>query len=91
MEEDKNLDEVLDEFTESFIEEEPIKKPAKRSKKVIYKLTNKTFQPLQIVLSERESILLGPRKKDNIAYVKELTSQINNLQKRGLIKIRKMS
>jgi len=77
------------------IKEEPeVKKPTPKkttSKKTVFKITNKTFQPLQLVINESEMMLLGARRKDNVVYVKQLTNQINNLQKKGLVKIRKMN
>lgn len=94
---EKSLDDILEEFTET-VDIKDLKKESKstpeknkRSNKMVYKLTNKTFQPLQIILSENEMMLLGPRRGDNVIYVKQLTNQINNLQKKGMIKIRKMS
>ena len=77
----------------SLIKEKPDTKKTKSPKKVkyIYKITNKTFQPIQLIINENEMILLGSRKKDNIAFVKHITSQITNLEKKGMIKIRKMS
>ncbi len=90
-------DEKIDneEITEEVVEkaEEPMEKSEKktRSNKMVYKITNKTFQPIQLVISENEMLLLGARKKDNVVYIKNLTKQVSNLQNKGLIKIRKMS
>lgn len=61
-----------------------------RKTKYVYKITNKTFQPIQLVIDESEMVLLGSRKRDNVAFVKEATWQIKNLEKKGMIKIRKM-
>lgn len=74
-------------------EQKPEQKPepVRRREKMVYKITNKTFQPLQIVINENEIMLLGSRKNDNVIYVRQLTNQINNLQKKGLVKIRKMN
>jgi len=73
------------------IKEEPIVKKEVKKVKYVYKITNKTFQPIQLVINENEMLLLGPVKKDNIVFVKRLTKQINNLEKKGMIKIRKMN
>lgn len=98
---ENELKEVL---IESEVENIPKpKKPAKKNipipeknkivkkTKYIYKITNKTFQPIQLVISEKEMILLGSRKKDNVVFIKHTTEQIINLEKKGMIKIRKMS
>jgi len=56
----------------------------------MYKITNKTFQPIRIIFNEK-SYRMGSRKyKSNIIFVETLNAQIKNLQKRGFIKVRKM-
>jgi len=67
------------------------KKKEPKKTKYIYKITNKTFQPIQLVINENDMVLLGSRKQDNVAFVKIVTNQITNLEKKGMVKIRKMS
>lgn len=57
----------------------------------IYKITNKTFQSIQLVMNENDMLLLESRKRDNVVFVKHITKQIENLEKKGMIKIRKMN
>lgn len=55
-----------------------------------FKITNKTFQPIQLILEDGSMLLLGARKNNNIVFVKKLTKQIENLEIDGFVKIRKM-
>lgn len=55
-----------------------------------YKITNKTFQPLQLVLGPNETHVLEGRAGNNIIYLPVINQQISNLHKRGLVKIREM-
>ena len=55
-----------------------------------FKITNRTFQPLRLITEEGKMILLGSKKGSNVVFVEKLTSQLNNMENRGLIKIRKM-
>jgi hypothetical protein len=55
-----------------------------------YKITNKTFQPLQIVIGPNETYIIEGRAGNNIIYLKNINTQIKNLYRKGLIKIREM-
>lgn len=55
-----------------------------------YKITNKTFQPLQIVMGSNETHLIEGRAGNNVIYLPEINNQIKNLQRRGLVKVREI-
>lgn len=54
-----------------------------------YKITNKSYMPLQLIIND-ETYYVGPRSGKNVFYVEELTEQIKNLRISGLLEIRKM-
>lgn len=53
-----------------------------------YKITNKTFQPLQIVMGPNETHIIEGRAGNNIIHLKEINKQIRNLERKGLVKVR---
>lgn len=55
-----------------------------------YKITNKTFQPLQIVMGSNETHIIEGRAGNNVIYLTQINKQIKNLHKRGLIKVREI-
>lgn len=55
-----------------------------------YKITNKTFQPLQLVLGPNETHIVEGRAGNNVIYLPVINQQIKNMYKRGLVKIREM-
>lgn len=52
-----------------------------------YKLRNLTYQPIRLIIGEFER-LLRARGKQGETIVNEITDQIKNLEKKGLIKVR---
>ena len=55
-----------------------------------YKLINKTYMTLQLIVND-STILLGPRGKDfSTVVLPELTQQIKHLQDKGLIIVREV-
>lgn len=85
------LKDIEKDLKEVFGIKEP--EPVVRRKKVrnTYKITNRTYQPIQLIMSAKEMRLLGANKGDNIIFVNKLTNQINNLERKGFIKIREMN
>jgi|GEM_PF-3186547 hypothetical protein len=55
-----------------------------------YKITNKTFQPLQIVIGTNETHIIEGRAGNNIIFLPVINKQIKNMHRKGLIKIREM-
>jgi ribosomal protein L35 len=53
-----------------------------------YKITNKTFQPLQIVMGTNETHIIEGRAGNNVIFLNEINKQIRNLEKKGLVKVR---
>lgn len=56
----------------------------------MYKIYNKTFQPLQIMVNQ-ETIILPKRARNSFVKVRSLTEQIKTLEKKDLIKVKKES
>lgn len=53
------------------------------------KLTNKTYQPLQLII-DNSVYIVGSRGNNNIIIIPHLTIQIQNLVDKELIKISKV-
>lgn len=93
---EEKIEEVVEEEPVVEVEEEPVVEEfvEEVSEEIYmertYKITNRTFQPLQIVNSNGEVLLLGAGKGNNVVYVNFLTNQLKNLESKGLIKIRMM-
>lgn len=57
----------------------------------MYKIINKTFQPMQIVIGPNETYLLKARTKNKSLHLKYINKQIENLYEKGLIKLKKIN
>lgn len=54
-----------------------------------FKIVNKTYQPIQLIIDNKTSIL-PVRGRNNYIVVSEITRQIQNLARKELIVIRKV-
>lgn len=53
----------------------------------MFKIYNKTFQPIQIIF-EKETMILPKRERNAFVYVPYLNQQLKRLQKDELIKVK---
>lgn len=56
----------------------------------MYKVYNKTFQPIQIIV-DKETIILPKRQRNGYVSVNEKTEQMKKLEKDELIKVKQVS
>lgn len=53
----------------------------------MYKVYNKTFQPLQVIF-EKDTTILPKRERNNYVYFPYLNKQLKKLKKDELIKVK---
>lgn len=56
----------------------------------MFKIYNKTFQPIQIIF-EKETMILPKRERNAFVYVPYLNQQLKRLQKDELIKVKEIN
>lgn len=55
----------------------------------MFKVYNKTFQPIQL-LFEKDTLILPKRERNSFVFVPYLNSQLKKLKKQELVKIKEV-